>query len=113
MHKNSNSIEVTTTISSCYHESEIDQWFPNHELHFTLKDFLHIFFFQRIHSALILAKAMDGRTIRGFRSILTCQTCFTFSLVKLDLVGRTLGPDNMTAFQTQSMIQGKLKELLT
>lgn len=56
---------------------------------------------------------MDGRTIRGFRSILTCQTCFTFSLVKLDLVGRTLGPDNMTAFQTQSMIQGKLKELLT
>lgn len=56
---------------------------------------------------------MDGRTIRGFRSILTCQTWFTFSLVKLDLVGRTLGPKNKIAFQTQSMIQGKLKELLT
>ena len=74
---------------------------------------LFFFFPGEKHSALILAKAMDGRTIRGFRSILTCQTCFTFSLVKLDLVGRTLGPNNKTAFQTQSMIQGKLKELLT
>ena len=79
----------------------------------TVADFIFLGSNREIHSALILAKAMDGRTIRGFRSILTCQTCFTFSLVKLDLVGRTLGPNNMTTFQTQSMSQGNPKELLT
>ena len=66
-------------------------------------------FFREIHSALIFAKAMDGRTIRGFRSTLTCQTYFTFSLVKLDLVGRSLRPNSKTNFSNSVYHEMKTK----
>ena len=71
------------------------------------------FFYWRNTFSFDTCKSYGWKNYQGIQKYFDMSTCFTFSLVKLDLVGRTLGPNNKTAFQTQSMIQGKLKELLT